>query len=102
MAALVLSFVERATVASAITGAAGAISLIFMKSRVEERILQQGQGAIQVSYEPGYTLALLLLIAGAAWSTFLFWQKRQQPGISLPPPAPQSPGVPGHGPSPPA
>ena len=74
--ALGLSFLgTRIALGPSISGAAGAASLLFMKSRLDDQIVKQGQGMLQVNYETGFSLALLLLIGGAAWNAYLFSQK---------------------------
>lgn len=87
-----LSFAgTRAAIAAAISGGLGAISLLFMRLRLADQVLKQGQGMLQVNSETGFSLALLLLIAGAAWNAFLFWQRKGDP---LRNPHPASPGPP--------
>ena len=72
-----LSFVgARFAIGTAITGVLGALSLLLMKSRLDDQILKEGHGMLQVSYETGFSLALLLLLAGAAWNAYLLWHKR--------------------------
>jgi hypothetical protein len=59
---------------SAISGGAGTILLLILRSRLNEDIQKQGQGMLQNSFESGYTLALLLFIAGAAWNLYLIFR----------------------------
>ena len=67
-----LGFVgARSAIPQAICGGLGALLLLLMKARTENQVLQQGQGLLVVSYEPGFTLALLLLIAAAGWNAYL-------------------------------
>lgn len=76
--ALGLSFLgTRIALGPAISGAAGAVSLFLMKSRLDDQIVKQGQGMLQVNYETGFSLALLLLIGGAAWNAYLFSQRNK-------------------------
>lgn len=63
--------------ATAISGGAGAVSLLIMKSRLDGQLQTQGQGVATAAYETGYTLAVLLLVAGAAWNVYLFLQARR-------------------------
>jgi hypothetical protein len=72
-----VSFLTKMQLAPAITGAIGATSLFLMKTRLDEKIVKQGQGMLQVNYEVGYSLAVLLLIAGAAWNAYLYIQGRK-------------------------
>jgi hypothetical protein len=66
-----------------------------MKSRLDDQIVKEGHGMLQANHEIGYSLALLLLLAGAAWNAYLLWQRRRPPSmgeISIP----QSLAVRGH------
>jgi hypothetical protein len=48
-----------------------------MRSRLNDQLQSQGQGLAKATYETGFTLAVLLLIAGAAWNVYLFLQRRR-------------------------
>lgn len=72
---------SRLALASAISGAAGAVSLLVMKSRLEDQIVKQGQGMLQVSYETGFFLTLILFLAGVAWNAYLFSQRKQTSAV---------------------
>lgn len=77
---LVLSFLSiKNAIAPAIAGAMGALSLLFMKVRLDDQVVKQGHGMLQVSYEGGFVLTLMLLIAGAAWNAYLLSQRRPAP-----------------------
>ena len=67
----------RMAIAPAISGFAGAVSLLFLKFRMDDAIRRQGQGVLAVEYEPGFTIALLLLLAGAGWCTYVFTQRKR-------------------------
>lgn len=47
---------------------------------MDNQIVNQGHGMLQVNYEAGYFLALILFIAGAVWSGYLFSRKTQVSG----------------------
>ena len=80
IAGLGLSFLgARTALGPAVSGGIGAISLLFMKSRLDDQIVKQGHGMLQVNYETGFSLTLLLLLAGAAWNAYLFSQREQIP-----------------------
>jgi hypothetical protein len=70
----------RVAIGTAISGAVGTVSLLLMKSRMDDQIVNQGHGMLQVNYETAYSLTLILFIAGAAWNTYLFSQRRQSVG----------------------
>jgi hypothetical protein len=48
-----------------------------MRSRLDDQLQSQGQGLAKAAYETGYTMAVLLLIVGAAWNVYLFLQSRR-------------------------
>jgi hypothetical protein len=81
---LLLSFVRGQSLLPAMAAAVGAMSLFLMKARLDERVAQQGQGLLRVSYDVGYWLEILLLIAGTAWNAYRY----SQPGELLPAAAP--------------
>jgi hypothetical protein len=63
--------------ACVISGGVGAASLLIMRSRLDAQIQRQGQGLATVNYETGFTLAIVLLLAGAALNIYLFLQSRR-------------------------
>ena len=78
LAGVVLSLVgTRLAAVTAATGAAGAVSLGVMASRMETEIKGATQGIGQVNVEIGFTLTLLLLIAATAWNIYLFVQGKK-------------------------
>jgi len=80
-----LSFLgAKNAIAPAISGAVGVVSLFLMKVRLDDQIVRQGQGMLQVNYETGYVLAIILLIAGVGWNAFLISQQKRDPLISAP------------------
>lgn len=68
---------QRLAAGTAASGAVGAVSLLILRSRLDEQIQKQTEGMGQVSSETGYALAVLLLIAGAGWNIYLFLQSRR-------------------------
>ncbi len=74
----------RIALAPAISGAVGAVSLLIMKARLDDQVVKQGHGMLQVSYESGFSLALLLFVAGAVWNGYLHSQRNNIP--AAPPP----------------
>jgi hypothetical protein len=67
---------------AAISGGIGAMSLFIMRSRLDDQLQKQSQGLATANYETGFTLAVLFMIAGAAWSAYLFLQGRRIEGAS--------------------
>lgn len=88
LAGIALSLIgRRLASAVAIGGGVGAASLLIMRSRLNDQLQSQGQGLAKATYETGFTLAVLLLIAGAAWNVYLFLQTRRIGEASLLTPA---------------
>jgi hypothetical protein len=78
IAGVALSLIGRGLAsAAAVSGGAGAVSLFVMRSRLDEQLQKQAEGMATANYETGFTLAVLLLIAGAAWNVYLFLQSRR-------------------------
>lgn len=70
VAGLLLSLGGRAPrVLTTIAGAAGALSLLLLKSKIDGDAAKQGQGLMQVEYGPAFTLALILFAAAALLSS---------------------------------
>lgn len=103
---LVLSVASsaKAALAPAISGGLGALFLLLLRAKMDDQIAKQGQGVLQVSYEAGYTLTLLLLVAGAASNGYVFFSQRAQSAVPNLPDAPRPPGERASpaGPAPPA
>ena len=75
LAGVVLSLTgTKLAAASAASGAAGAVSLGIMASRMDTEIKGATQGMGQVNVEIGFTLTLLLLIAATTLNIYLFIQ----------------------------
>jgi hypothetical protein len=78
LAGIALSLIGRKIAGgTAISGGVGAVSLLIMRSRLDDQLQKQGQGLATATYESGFTLAVLLLVAGAAWNIYLFLQDRR-------------------------
>jgi hypothetical protein len=78
LAGIALSLIgRRLSSAAAVSGGVGAVSLLIMRSRLSDQLQSQSQGLAKATYETGFTLAVLLLIAGAAWNVYLFLQTRR-------------------------
>jgi hypothetical protein len=73
-AALSLLRGKNGVLASAITGCLGLISLLFLKAKIDNEVLREGEGALRVEYGIGLWLALLLFIAAIGFNVFLFCQ----------------------------
>jgi hypothetical protein len=60
-----------ARVASALAGGITAILLLMLKAKIDSDILREGGGLIQINYEIGFYLTLLLSLSTIAMSVFL-------------------------------
>jgi len=67
----------------AIAGAAGLVSLLVLRTRVDAQLMKQGEGMFLAEYKVGYVLACALLLAGTLMSVYLFKQRSEK---SRPPP----------------
>lgn len=77
LAGIVLSLIgRRLAVASAASGAGGAIGLIILQSRLHEQIEEHSGGVARVHLEAGFYLAMILLVTGAAWNLYVWIQDR--------------------------
>lgn len=64
---------QRRPVVPAIFGAAGAILLFSLKSRLDGEVAQQSQGLFRLDYEVGFWLAALLFMAVASLSIVVYF-----------------------------
>jgi len=81
---------RRLAAVPAAAGAAGAVSLFLMRATMDSEIQRQSVGmVISVSYEYGFAVALLLLLAGMGWNLYLVTQKRPAFVPVMPPPYPR-------------
>lgn len=69
---------QKSFIASFITGLAGAISLLLLKAKLDNEILKQGEGILQLEYTKGFWLTFLLFLLAAGWNIFLFFQSKKQ------------------------
>lgn len=67
-----------ATIISAVVSAAGAVTLLLLKSKIDSDIMKEGQGVLQVGYLFPYWLALLLYVAASVLNGYAFTQRAKQ------------------------
>jgi hypothetical protein len=75
---VILGLTTTSVLSPAITGIAGALSLLLAKGRLDDQVLRQGQGMLQVNTETGYIIAVCLFLCVAAWNAYLSWVGYQQ------------------------
>jgi hypothetical protein len=77
LAGLALSFAgKRFAAAGASSGAAGAVSLGLMASRMENRTHQLTQGLAQANLETGFMLSVSLMVAATVWNIYLLYHAK--------------------------
>jgi len=81
----------RTAIVAAVSGGVGAVSLLVMKTGLDNDVLRNGNGLLQIDYEAGFFLALILLFAGAGLNVYFFLQRGKTspappPTTSHPPP----------------
>lgn len=76
---LPLSFLrgKKGAAASAVVSGLGFIFLAAMKSKVDADAMRQGGGAVQVSFEAGFYLTLILILGAIGASVFVLAQGKQ-------------------------
>jgi len=74
LAGLGLSFLktQKSAVAPAIVAGAGAVCLLLLKSKFDSQILGKSGGMLQVDYDVGFWLVLVLYLAAVAMNGFVF------------------------------
>ena len=89
IAGIGLSFLgSRLAIAPAVSGAAGALFLLLLQSKLNSDMSKEVQGAFRLEWEVGFVLVLLFFIAGAAWNFYQFFQGRKLAGApAVSPPA---------------
>jgi len=87
IAGIGLSFLGgRLAIAPAASGILGALLLLLLQSKLNSDLSKEAQGMFRLDFEAGYVLALLFLIAGAAWNFYLFFQGRKPATVPAAPP----------------
>ena len=101
IAGIGLSFLgSRLAIAPAVSGAAGALFLLLLQSKLNSDMSKEVQGAFRLDWEVGFVLVLLFFIAGAAWNFYQFFQGRRlatAPAGSFPPMSAHAASAPGPG-----
>jgi hypothetical protein len=53
-----------------VLGGFGAVLLLITKARLDNQVQSKGGGLLQIQYEFGFVMAVLLLLTGTAWSIY--------------------------------
>jgi hypothetical protein len=94
IAGIALSLIGRSMAGgAAVSGGLGALSLFILRTKLGDQLQKQSQGMAQVNYESGYTLAVLLLIAGTAWNIYQLMQSKRTASVNASPPNSGSSGA---------
>ena len=82
---LMMSFVAAGGLAlyPALGGLIGAGALLLMRFTLQSQIAKQANGAL-TKYEPGFFVAMLCLVAAAAWNFYLYSRRQPEEDILVP------------------
>lgn len=67
---------RRSLIASAVSGITGLILLELFKFKLDNEVLREGKGILQLEYGIGFWLTFLLFLSAAALNGFLFFQSK--------------------------
>lgn len=68
---------KKSAIVPAITGAVGSGLLLMTKAKVDNEVLKQGRGLLQVEYGIGFWLSFLLFLSATALNAYIFFQDRK-------------------------
>lgn len=79
---LALSFYkhDKSAIAPAVVGGIGLILLLVLKSKLDNDILKQGGGMLQLEYSAGFWIAFILYLAAIVLNGFIFSQGKREIG----------------------
>jgi hypothetical protein len=60
----------------AVVGALGSVLLLSSKAKIDNEVLQQGRGLVQVEYGIGFWLSFLLFLVASVLNAWIFLQSR--------------------------
>lgn len=71
---LILSFLKnrKISLAIAIVGGVGLLFLLLLKNKLDNDMLREGQGMLQLEYSIGFWLTFIFFILAAVWNVFIF------------------------------
>jgi uncharacterized membrane protein len=69
---------KRGWIGGCIAGAAGILALLLLKMKIDNDVLREGEGVLQVEYGIGFYLAFLVFLCAAALNVFLFLDAKKQ------------------------
>jgi hypothetical protein len=80
IAGLGLSFLKSKKIAigPAVVGIVGLISLLLLKSEMDDDILREGGGMLQIEYTAGFWLTFVLYLSAIGLNAFLFSQSKKE------------------------
>src|SRR5580765_5288269 len=79
----------RLAIAPAISGALGALSLLFLQFKLNGDLTKEARSDMfRLDWEAGYILALVFFVVAAAWNFYVFFQGRKSPALASSPPPP--------------
>jgi len=69
---------KNSAVAPAASGGIGLVLTLIMKSKIDDAVLKNGQGIIQVDYEIGFWLVFLLFLSAAILNAYNLYQEKDK------------------------
>jgi hypothetical protein len=80
IAGLGLSFLKskKSAIGPAVVGIVGLISLLLLKSEMDDDILREGGGMLQIEYTAGFWLTFVLYLSAIGLNAFLFSQSKKE------------------------
>lgn len=80
IAGLCLSFVKDKnwTIAAAVAGGVGLIFLLLLKAKIDNDVLKEGEGIVQVEYAFGFWLLLVLFLSAIGLNAYLYLPESKQ------------------------
>ena len=65
---------KKKAIIPAVAGALGSVLLLLSKAKIDNEVLKQGRGLLQVEYAIGFWLSFLLFLLAAALNAWIFLQ----------------------------
>ncbi len=81
IAGFAASFLRRRTIRPYLTAmsAGGALCLLLLKTKLDQDIINSGQGLLQIDYDFGYWASFILFVLSAAANGYLLWGSVKDP-----------------------
>lgn len=79
LAGLALSFIKtkKGTIGTMVAGGIGTVFLLLLKSKLDNDVLREGQGMLQLDYGVGFYMTLLLFLSAAGVNVYSIMQDKK-------------------------